>query len=594
MFILYLLSLMLRSLVLAAFAGATLVLTKKVAVRHAAWTLVLCFMFLMPIADAFLPAALVPSTVPEVVRPIQGFILYSAIPSPQHLTSETTPAVAQTDWWRVAAILIVAITLGLLVRLILVFRQVARLRRTSHVIPDATWDSVTDISLRESGSITTPLTVGVWKPLLILPVTWRDWDEWKLRAVLTHERTHVKRGDWAVAVIGSIAKCLYWFNPLVWWLERKLSSLAEQACDEACVCACGDAPRYAETLLEFASAASLKHRLVGGVAMAQYRISQRIERVLALRRPGSGVLPRPAWALLLVLTLPTLYVSAASQAPERMPVLSPEELRQFFQPLLVPVTIAAIPQEAPRVPASETRQSPTVTPTREVGPAAPSPAVPPAPPQQVSPVTPDPDLVGEIRLILAPVEVATQTPGQVQIQTRAGTNQFTGTAVWNIANGALSPSTWNANTFWNVSNSAFAFALTGIQGRKAFFQDQNGNTFSYGCPNCAFFVSQSGVGSLPANPDLGITFGLSTDGKLLSVTCHARECRLGSIIGNTTATGALITLLVNSQTASIGVAQSPAATCFNILGNNKADGSPFTDADCLSGVPTELFFSVTR
>lgn len=589
MFVLYLLSLTLRSLALAAFVGPALVLTKNVAVRHAAWTLVLCFMFLMPIADAFLPAALVPSSVPEVIRPIQGVILYSTIPSPQHVPSGTTSAVAQTDWWRITAILIVAITFAFLIRLAWVFARVARLRRTSRLIPNVAWDSSRDISIRESASITTPLTVGVLKPVLILPVDWRDWDEWKLKAVLTHERTHVERRDWAVAVIGSIAKCLYWFNPLVWWLDRKLSSLAEQASDEACVQACGDAPRYAETLLEFASAAGQKS-LVGGVGMAQYRISQRIERVLALRRPGAGVLPLPAWVLLFLLTLPTLYVSAASQSPERMPTLAPQELSHFLQPLLAPVQIAALPQAAPQVPAAETRQSPPGPAPREVDPAAPSAAVPQAPPPQV---TINPDLVGEIRLILAPVDVATQAPGQVQIQTRAGTNRFTGTAVWNIANGALSPSTWNANTFWNVSNSTFAFALTGIQGRKAFFEDRNGNTFSYGCPNCAFFVSQSGVGPVPANPDLGITFQLSADGKLLSATCNSRECRLGSIVGNATATIALVTQLVNSQTTTIGIAQFT-ATCFNLFGNTKADGTPFTDTDCMGGAPTAVIFSVTR
>ena len=105
MFILYLLSLTLRSLVLAAVVGAALVVTKKVQVRHAAWTVVLSFLLLMPIVDALLPTALVAPSVPEAVRPIQGFILYSPATSPQAVvTSEPSPAVRQTDWWQVASI----------------------------------------------------------------------------------------------------------------------------------------------------------------------------------------------------------------------------------------------------------------------------------------------------------------------------------------------------------------------------------------------------------------------------------------------------------------------------------------------------------
>jgi beta-lactamase regulating signal transducer with metallopeptidase domain len=603
MFILYLLSLTLRSLVLAAVVGAALVVTKKVQVRHAAWTVVLSFLLLMPIVDALLPTALVAPSVPEAVRPIQGFILYSPATSPQAVvTSEPSPAVRQTDWWQVASIFTVTITLALFIRLALVFREVARLKRTSHVVPNTLWDSVREISVRESRSITTPLTVGVWRPILILPLAWRDWDDWKLRAVLTHERTHIERRDWAIAVVGSVARCLFWFNPLVWWLERKLSSLAEQASDEACVNACGDAPRYAETLLEFASAASQQHRLVGGVAMAQYRISQRIERVLALRRPGSGVLPKPAWVVLLVLTLPALYVSAASQSGEKMPALDPVEVRQLFQPLVAPVAIAALPPAAPQAPAQETRQPQPGTAPAQVNPVAPSPGVPPGTSQ---PVTINPDLVGEIRLILAPVDQAL-TRGQVEIQTRAGTTGYTGTAVWNITNNAVS--LWNNNTTWNLNNATFAFALTGIEGRKTLFEDRNGNTFSYGCPSCTFFVSQSGVGSLPASPDLGIAFQLSADGKLLSATCHARECRIGSIIGNTTTvttqggagtgeglfSGLLSAVLQNSQTTSLGIAQSSTSTCFNLLGANKADGNPFTNADCDRGWATAVLFSIAR
>jgi len=322
--------------------------------------------------------------------------------------------------------------------------------------------------------------------------------------------------------------------------------------------------------------------------------------VLALRRPGSGVLPRSAWVFLLLLTLPALYVSAAAQSEQKTPALNRAELRQFFQPLLPPVALAALPQTTPQAPAPQT------TPPRETPPPQ-SPAVAPAPVQEVPPGTAQPDLVGEIKLILTPVDAQGPAPGQVQIQTRPGTTRYTGTAVWNVANNAVPTSFWNANTAWNINNATFAFALTGIEGRKALFEDRTGNTFSYGCPNCSFFVSQSGVGPVPANLQTGITFQLNADGKLLAATCHASECRVGSIIGSSAATtqggvgtggnlfgGVIGSLLVNSQTTSIGIARSATSTCFNILGNNKADGTPFTDTDCVPGNGALVVFLVTR
>ncbi len=58
----------------------------------------------------------------------------------------------------------------------------------------------------------------------------------------------------------------------------------------------------------------------------------------------------------------------------------------------------------------------------------------------------NPDLVGEIRLILAPVDVEMgRGNGSIQYTTRSGTNKFTGSAVWTFRNTALDPNTWANN-----------------------------------------------------------------------------------------------------------------------------------------------------
>jgi hypothetical protein len=58
----------------------------------------------------------------------------------------------------------------------------------------------------------------------------------------------------------------------------------------------------------------------------------------------------------------------------------------------------------------------------------------------------NPDLVGEIRLIVAPVDAETgRGSGQVQILTKSGTNKYTGGLVWNVQNTALNANTWNNN-----------------------------------------------------------------------------------------------------------------------------------------------------
>src|SRR4030095_4773355 len=58
----------------------------------------------------------------------------------------------------------------------------------------------------------------------------------------------------------------------------------------------------------------------------------------------------------------------------------------------------------------------------------------------------NPDLVGEIRLILAPVDVEMgRGNAQIQVQTRSGTNAYHGNAVWSVQNSKLNANTWANN-----------------------------------------------------------------------------------------------------------------------------------------------------
>src|SRR5215831_4250646 len=58
----------------------------------------------------------------------------------------------------------------------------------------------------------------------------------------------------------------------------------------------------------------------------------------------------------------------------------------------------------------------------------------------------NPDMVSEIRLVLTPVDAEMgRGNGQVQIQTRAGTNQYRGSAAWDVRNTALDARSWIDN-----------------------------------------------------------------------------------------------------------------------------------------------------
>ncbi|MCX7545221.1 M56 family metallopeptidase [Marinicella gelatinilytica] len=52
--------------------------------------------------------------------------------------------------------------------------------------------------------------------------------------VLAHERQHLRNGDiYWLLIIGFVYR-LFWFNPMVYWLNKRLREVIELRCDEAC------------------------------------------------------------------------------------------------------------------------------------------------------------------------------------------------------------------------------------------------------------------------------------------------------------------------------------------------------------------------
>ena len=151
----------------------------------------------------------------------------------------------------------------------------------------------------ESEAIAIPVTVGWLRPSILLPLEWREWSGEKLDAVLAHEGAHVRRHDGLIAALAGVNRCLFWFHPLAWMLESKLSLLAEQACDEYSVATLGDRKRYADLLLEMAlvvdgSQGRLRRHALTMAAGSHIR--QRIDSLLQEGRTFSRGMSRAGWA----------------------------------------------------------------------------------------------------------------------------------------------------------------------------------------------------------------------------------------------------------------------------------------------------------
>ncbi len=101
-----------------------------------------------------------------------------------------------------------------------------------------------------------PLFVcGLWRPQLVLPARlMAALDGSARRQVLLHELAHVRRHDllWGWPV--EIARTVYFFHPLVYWVAYQLRLERELCCDQLAMLHSGHPPAdYAQTLVEVVS-----------------------------------------------------------------------------------------------------------------------------------------------------------------------------------------------------------------------------------------------------------------------------------------------------------------------------------------------------
>jgi beta-lactamase regulating signal transducer with metallopeptidase domain len=161
-------------------------------------------------------------------------------------------------------------------------------------------------SIRISPDLATPVTIG---STVILPADYAEWDAAKLRIVLAHEQSHVRQGDFYLQLLAAIHVAVFWFSPLGWWLQRKLSELGEALSDRAGLEQASNPVSYAQVLLEFA--AKPRTTPLAGVAMARNsNLSSRIERILNARRFRLAFLGGRRHAFLAAILVPAALVAA--------------------------------------------------------------------------------------------------------------------------------------------------------------------------------------------------------------------------------------------------------------------------------------------
>ena len=171
------------------------------------------------------------------------------------------------------------------------------------------------LEVRQSDRISSPLTYGVFRPVILLPKEMERGGETALTYILTHEFIHVRRFDAVKKLIFATVLCIHWFNPLVWVMVVLANRDLELSCDERAMHVLGGKEKapYALTLIAVAETQSRQFPLCNH--FGKLAIEERIEAIMKYKK--TSVL---AAALAVVLILGAATAFAASAPAEDSPL----------------------------------------------------------------------------------------------------------------------------------------------------------------------------------------------------------------------------------------------------------------------------------
>ena len=167
------------------------------------------------------------------------------------------------------------------------------------------------LEVRLSALVSSPLTYGVLRPVILLPEDMERGDEAALIYILTHEYIHIRRFDSVTKLVFAAVLCVHWFNPLAWVMYVLANRDLELSCDERVMDTLGGREKasYALTLINMEETRS--RRFSPYNHFSKLAIEERIESIMKYKK--ASVL---ALSLAAALVVGATTAFAASAQPD--------------------------------------------------------------------------------------------------------------------------------------------------------------------------------------------------------------------------------------------------------------------------------------
>ena len=208
------------------------------------------------------------------------------------------------------------------------------------------------VQLFESLLVQTPMLIGHFKPLILLPAgAIAQAPPEYIEAVLRHELAHIRRNDFLLSILQNLVEVAFYFNPFVWWISGQIRKEREHCCDDLVLAYSCKPQTYARALLYFQQSTGGQTPLQAATLLSKNsRLFLRIRRLLSqetsFQQTKKFVMEKIIATLMLLLGVLFFAFQPAEANVQNPPPKTNTELLLPNGPAALPDTLPEAPKTA--------------------------------------------------------------------------------------------------------------------------------------------------------------------------------------------------------------------------------------------------------
>jgi bla regulator protein BlaR1 len=135
------------------------------------------------------------------------------------------------------------------------------------------------VRLLQSGAVTVPVAIGIFKPLILLPLgLLSQLPPDQVETILLHELAHIRRKDYLVNILQSCAETIFFFNPALLWISSLIREEREACCDDIVMAKATHKNSYLNALVSFQEFSHPSNAMALGAS--KMYLLKRVQRLL--------------------------------------------------------------------------------------------------------------------------------------------------------------------------------------------------------------------------------------------------------------------------------------------------------------------------